>query len=190
MGKNKKVAVFLVVISIVLLISGGAYAVITKMNKEKKEIENKQNDIKDKYQQFKEDVDKFLDARKEYHSVVVDDLFVESVEEDYEEWMESFKKYQKAVDGVIEQSKDLGKLCINKTYPDKNVMTNCQSYMINYETVMNYFVKDVQEFNEFMDEYYQDYKGDETLYPHYELDENVYYYVDINDDGEYRGKDK
>ena len=55
---------------------------------------------------------------------------------------------------------------------------------------MNYFVKDVEEFNEFMNEYYEDYKGNKTLYPQYRLDENVYHYVDINDDGEYIGKDK
>jgi len=38
MGKNKKIAVFLVIIGIVLLVAGGTYTIVTKMNKEKKEI--------------------------------------------------------------------------------------------------------------------------------------------------------
>lgn len=190
MGKNKKIVIFLVIIGIVLLISGGTYAVVTKMNKEKKQIEDAQNKVISKYQEFKKEADKFVDARKKYHTVVVEDLFVESVEEDYEKWMKSFEEYQKIVDAVIEKEKDLNKLCIDKTYPDKNVMTNCQSFMINYETVMNYFVKDVEEFNKFMDEYYKDYKGNKTLYPKYQLNEDVYHYVDMNDDGEYIGKDK
>jgi len=186
-GRKKKI-IICVVLGILLVFLGITFSVISILNEEKKDTQKKQDEIREKYRGFKEAADHFTEARKEYQTVISEDLYVESVEEEYEEWMEVFKNYQEVVDKVIENSKSLDKLCVGKKYPDQTVMANCQAYMINYETVMNYFVKDVEAFNEFMETYYTDYKGDKEKYPTYELQEK-YHYIDINDDGKFIGKD-
>lgn len=188
MEDRKKKIIICVVLGILLVFLGITFSVISILNQEKKDTQKIQNEIKDKYHGFKEAADHFTEARKEYQTVISEDLYVESVEDEYEDWMEVFKNYQGVVDKVIKEAESLDKLCVDKKYPDQTVMANCQAYMINYETVMNYFVKDVEAFNEFMETYYQDYQGDEEKYPKYELKDN-YHYIDINDDGKFIGKD-
>ena len=51
---------------------------------------------------------------------------------------------------------------------------------------MNYFVKDVNEFNDFIDDYNSKYSASISIY---ELDNNQYNYLDVNDDGKFIGKD-
>lgn len=188
MGDKKTKVIICVAVGIILVFLGITISIVSIMNQEKKETEKSQDDVREKYQAFKTEADKFTEARKEYQTEVEEDLFIESVEEDYEIWMEAIKQYQNVVDKVIDNANPLDGLCVGKNYPDQNVMANCQAYMINYETVMNYYVKDIEAFNEFMEEYYTDYQGDKEKYPIYKLDEK-YHYIDVNDDGKYIGKD-
>ena len=147
-GRKKKI-IICVVLGILLVFLGITFSVISILNQEKKDTQKIQEEIKAKYHGFKEAADHFTEVRKEYQTVILEDLYVESVEEEYEEWMEIFKDYQEVVDKVIKEASSLDKLCVNKKYPDQTVMANCQAYMINYETVMNYFVKDVESFNSY-----------------------------------------
>ncbi len=188
MGDKKTKVIICIAVGILLVFLGITFSIVSILNQEKKETQKTQDEIREKYQAFKTEADKFTESRKDYQKVVEEDLFVESVEEDYEIWVEAIKKYQDTVDKVNDKAQSLDKLCVNKNYPDQDVMANCQAYMINYETVMNYYVKDIEAFNEFLEEYYTDYKGDQEKYPTYELDEK-YHYIDVNDDGKYIGKD-
>ncbi len=187
--KNKKTKIIIgIVVGIILVFLGITFSLVSMMNKEHKKTEQKQNEIKSEYQGFKEAADKFTTARKKYQTVVENDMYIESVVEDYEDWVEAIKEYQDVVDNVIENTKSLDKLCIGKNYPDQNIMASCEAYMINYETVMNYFVKDIESFNEFMENYHNTNPENKEKYPTYELKEN-YHYIDINDDGKFIGKD-
>lgn len=189
MGDKKVVVIVVISIMILLGIVGGTYKVIATMNEDKKELDATQEKINKEYEEFKAQADKFTDSRKVYQTTVVENLYIESVEEEYEIWMQSFANYKATVDAILEETKEIHGLCVGKEYPDSEVMTNCSSYMTNHETVMNYFVKDVDSFNEFMEDYYKDYQGDREKTPPYEIDTTVYKYVDINDDGIFIGQE-
>lgn len=189
MSDKKTKVIICIAVGVLIVVLGVTFSVVTLMNKERKNMQDRQNEVKEKYHAFKVEADKFADVRKSYQTTVVENMYVESVEEEYKNWIEELKKYQEVVDKVLEQTKPVGDLCIDKTYSDQTVMANCKAYMINHETVMNYFVKDVEEFNQFMEKYYKDYKGNKEKYPLYTIEEK-YHYIDINDDGNYIGKDK
>ena len=189
MSDKKTRVIICIAVGVLIVVLGATFSVINLMNKEKENIQDRQDEVKEKYHAFKVEADKFADARKKYQTKVVESLYVESVEEEYKKWIEELMAYQQVVDKILAQTKPVGDLCIEKKYPDQTVMANCKAYMINHETVMNYFVKDVEEFNQFMEKYHKDYKGDKAKYPLYDIEEK-YHYIDINDDGNYIGKDK
>lgn len=188
MGNKKTKIIIFTVVGILLIFLGITFSVVSLLNRESKEIQKAQEDVKNKYRDFKTEADQFTEARKKYQNVVSNNLYVESVEEEYETWIQALEAYQKVVGKVVSKAKPVGDVCIGRSYPDQNVMANCEAYMINYETVMNYFVKDVESFNKFLEEYYTDYKGDKEKYPTYELKEE-YHYIDVNDDGKFIGKE-
>lgn len=190
MGKKKTIVIVIVAILILLISVGATYSAIVLMNRDKEKVEKQQAEVKEKYKGFKEKADLFVDQRSDFVSSVLEDLYFESVEEDYEKWMGAVTDYQKVVDNVIEVALPVDKVCIGHKYPDQEVRDNCNAYMINYETIMNYFVKDIDKLNTFMDKYYKDFNGDKKKYPKVELDSSKYHYIDVNQDGKFIAKDE
>ncbi len=187
---NKSVKIILcIVLGLVLIVSGIGVSVAMTVKEDRQQLQDLQNDIQDKYKGFKKEADLFPEARKNYQTNVVENLYIEAVTEEYAGWIEAIDAYRKIVDAVLAEAEPLKDLCIEKIYPDVTTKNDCEAYTINYETVMNYFVKDVEAFNEFMQKYYDEYEGDSETYPLYQLEKEKYQYIDINDDGKYIGKD-
>jgi len=188
MGQKK--GIILIILSILLIFIGLGVGLITSMNESKKEMDKKIDDIEKNYKVFQPLTETFQTQRKSYVQEVVVDLFYESVEEKYKVWKEEIDEYQKVVEQIRVAAKPLYDLCIGQEYIDTNTINRCSAYVNNYETVMNYFVKDINEFNDFIDEYKTSYetKPNEEIKA-YELDKEKYNFVDINDDGKFIGKD-
>lgn len=189
MGNKSTKLIICIVLGFVLIVAGVGISVAVTVNQDHEQLKKLENDIQNKYKLFKAEADLFPDARKSYQTTVVENLYIESVSEEYEGWIESLESYRKVVDNVVSKAEPLKDLCIGKEYTDQTTKNDCDAYTINYETIMNYFVKDAEAFNEFMSSYYKDYGGDSETYPLYSLDGKKYQYIDINDDGKFIGKD-
>ena len=185
--KNKKLAIVVLVVGALLIAGGlsvGIYAYINKTNQDNKKIE--EAILKD-YTIFRENVESFNEFRGDtYYTEVVKDLYPESVESDYENWIEVLNNYTGAVDRIEGSSNSLKEHCVNKYYSDENIKNKCDSFVIAYETAINYYTKDIMDFNETIETYLNQVESPLDNVKTYEL---KYNYTDINSDGNFVGRD-
>lgn len=184
--KDKKKIIIIAIIGTILVFGGTLFLVLRNMKEEeRKEQETKENLVK-YYEIFKENSDKFSDVKKEFNKKVLEDLFVESVVEDYDSWQEAIETYKEFVDDTLAKANDLQPYCVGKAYMDDNLNNYCNAYLINYETVNNYFIKDIEEFNKFIEEYLKNNPKADAKIKKYEIDNNIYKLIDANEDGEFK----
>lgn len=185
--KNKSIAVMICIIGILLIIGGlsfGCYAYMNRQNQENEKIEGK---VLSEYSTFKKSVESFNDMRsKTYYDEVARNLYVESVESEYESWVKVLDRYTELVDRVENSSVFLKENCVNKYYSDENVKNKCDSFVIAYETSINYYTKDIISFNDVITSYL---KGISEEQENIKLYEQKYNFIDINLDGKFIGKD-
>lgn len=184
---SKKKGIILAIVGTVLIFLGVLYAVIEGISNDKKLEEEKISNINKNYKELSSYAEEFNEIRNNYTETVVSNLYDESVEEEYTTWVLELDKYKEIVDKIMVVSEPLEELCIGQVYGDKDTNNQCKSYTISYETCMNYFVKDVGEFNEFITSYLSKYDNDNNIKT-YDLDKDKYFYVDVDDDGEFIGK--
>ena len=184
---RKKNIIIIAVIVTVLVFLGGLVFVINQIQTQNETKEKREKELKENYKKFNEYASLFADKRLGYTESVVENLYYESVKSDYDKWLEELKSYNELVDNILNNAKPLKKLCVNQKYSDEELQNNCDAYIINYETVMNYFVKDVEEFNTFITDYNSENEDDKVDI--YKLDTDKYNYLDVNDDGKFIGKD-
>lgn len=184
---SKKNIIIVAVIVTVLVFLGGLVFVINQIQKQNEAKEKREKELRENYKEFNEYASLFSDKRLEYTESVIENLYYESVKSDYDKWIDVLKSYNELVDNILKTAKPLEKLCVSQVYSDKELQNNCDAYIINYETVMNYFVKDVEEFNSFITDYNSENEDDQV--DTYALDADKYNYLDVNDDGKFIGKD-
>ena len=155
---------------------------INKTNKEKERVEK--TVLKD-HKIFKDKTDKFNEIREKYYNDVAKDLYPELVEENYDKWITVLDEYTSVVDEVEKSSNNLKELCVNKYYSNKDISNKCEAFVIAYETVINYYVKDINSFNDELEKYRNTVDEEKEGINNYKLEYN---YSDIDDDGEYKGK--
>lgn len=185
--KSKKFAIVVCILGILLIIGGlsyGCYAYINKQDKDQKEIENK---ILLEYDNFKKNAESFNELRsKTYYNGVAKNLYVESVESEYEAWIEILDKYTELTDKVENSSIFLKENCVNKYYSNENIRNKCDSFVIAYETTINYYTKDIISFNDTINSYLKKINEESE---NIKLYEQKYNYIDINLDGKFIGKE-
>ena len=124
----------------------------------------------------------FNEIRSKYYKEVNDDLYPESVELDYENWIPILDEYTSRVDDVEEASSFLKQNCIDKSYSNKEIKSKCDAFVIAYETVINYYIKDIVSFNENIDAYFNENNVSGDKIKKYSL---KYEYVDSDNDGNF-----
>lgn len=184
--KNKKVTIVLAIIAVVIVFVVSLVLVVNSLNKKAEEEKKNGNNVDKYYVNFKENVDKFISVRDKYYEVVIDDLYEESVGEDYDDWLVELDNYKNLVDSIIDSAKPLKNLCVNKTYSDEKVNNKCVAYVKNYETVMNCFVDDISEYNNFINDYLK--KNKKSNAKAYDLNSKIYNYIDLDGDKQFTGK--
>ncbi len=184
--KNKKLAMVVLIVGLIFIIMGitiGTYLYIDNQNKEDQKTED---NILNSYDVFKNNIDIFNNERATYYDSVDKNLFPESVEEEYENWIAVLNTYTNAIDVVEESSKELKEQCVNKYHSNEDVKNKCESFVIAYETVVNYYTKDINTFNQTIENYLNSKSEVKEGISLYQL---KYDYTDINLDGKFIGKD-
>lgn len=183
---NKKVPIILLVMGILFVVIGVLLTVfnsVNSVNKDKKILENK---VLEEYDLFKNKIDNFNLLRDDYYNKVAKNLYPESVKEDYGEWVDILNDYTKSIDEVESISNNLKENCVNKYYSNNDVKNKCDSFVIAYETAINYYIKDIYAFNNNLNLYRSNNDGGKESIIDYNL---KYDYVDVDSDGRFFGKD-
>lgn len=183
---NKKIPTIFLIVGILLVIIGISLTVFKVTNNDSKNKKEKENKILEEYEKFRNKVDNFNSSRDDYYNKVAKNLYPESVENNYENWISTLDVYTKATDEVEEGSSYLKDNCVNTYYSNNDVKNKCDAFVIAYETAINYYAKDVYAFNDNLNLYRRNNINSNINIIDYEL---KYDYVDIDSDGKFWGKD-
>jgi len=185
--KKRKFAIIILVLAVVLISSGIGIFVYKEMSQSKKNKQEIENNIIKKHNQLEDKINAFNDIREKYYSDVNNNLYPESVESEYKNWLVVLDEYTSKVDEFEEASAYLKENCVNKFYSNKDVSNKCKAFVIEYETVINYYTKDIEAFNNNLNLYRTNNKIDEeeSEIKNYS---SRYNYIDIDTDGEFKGK--
>lgn len=179
----KRNSILLVTIGLIFVVGGGLWFYLSDSFAKDNEIKNKMKNVINNYEKFQEKVTLVSGERQVINDEVVNNYFDEQVSNGYDNWFEKFRTYEESIKKVSSYKDVIIDSCVLQTYKNSDVSSKCDSMIISYETVINYFVKDVETLNKFLDVYNSNYPEDvKVLYL------TDYKYVDINDDGKYLGK--
>lgn len=181
----KKYGKYVFIVGVILVLLGVAIFIISDQNEKNMRDKENSEKIVAGFGNFSDAATVFSDKRVE----VYDTMFQDVILEDYASLKGSydtlFNEYLKTLQDMDEAGKDLKELCPNHTYKDDDVVSKCSSYMTAYETSVNYFIKDMNLYNDQIELY------NETATEPLELYQNNQYsdYIDFNGDGTYLGRD-
>ncbi|MDD3241744.1 MAG: hypothetical protein PHQ64_03080 [Bacilli bacterium] len=181
--KYKKGLIFMA-LGILLIISGLITNLVISINKEKKIEEKLITEIVDKHEQFAKDVKNFSDIKNNIFESVIGNLYNEYVTTDYDNWIEELDEYKEITDKVNKYKDYINDKCTDRLYTNREANNACNSFKLNLEGTINYYINDVEKFNSFIDEYNKTTDNKKELY------ELTYEYTDFNNDGDYVGKSK
>ena len=176
-------SILLVTIGLILIVGGGLWFYLSDSFAKDNEIKNKMKNVINSYDKFQEKVSLVSGERQVINAEVVNNYYDEQVSKGYDNWFEKFRIYEESIKSVYDYKEKLIDNCVLQTYNNTDVSSKCDSMIISYETVINYFVKDVETLNKFLGVYNSNYPEDTKV-----LYLTDYKYVDINDDGKYLGK--
>lgn len=185
--KKRKLAFLMLVFGMLFIIFGVIILVYQEIHSTKYGQKKVELTIIEENDNFRKKVDSFNEERSFYYNEVVSNLFSETVEDHYEDWILILDEYTAKVDSMEAASLYLKENCVNKYYSNRDVMNKCDAFVIAYETVINYYTKDILSFNEVLKEYRRENNLDEedTEIKNYV---SKYNYMDVNFDGEFIGK--
>ena len=135
-------------LSFVLIISGGVSSFVLGLKKDKEEILHRINEVNDEFEVFSTNTSVFESFRDELYNVVLSNVYYDTMYDEDKAVKNKLSNYENLVDELTKNTKRLNKLCDDVYYPDSKVNTKCNNYKSIYEQVVNYFISDINVYNE------------------------------------------
>lgn len=186
MNKKKVIFVITIILLVIFLTLGIILVVNNEKQKEKQNLEDI-NLINTNYESLKSYVDVFNENRVSIYNNILNNFYYEEVENNYDSWINLFKDYEKSVISMKNIIDTLDVKCKLK-YDDNNIKQKCINYKKTYESVVNTLVKDVEVFNNQLNNYNQ-WIEKENGYPKKgNYTSNFNDYIDYDNDKAFSGK--
>ena len=176
-------------LSFILIISGGVSSFVLGLKKDKEEIYNRISEVNNEFEVFSTNTSVFEGFRDELYNVVLSNVYYDTMYDEDKAVKNKLSNYENLVDELTKNTKRLNKLCDDVYYPDSKVNTKCNNYKSIYEQVVNYFVSDINVYNENVVKYneYQKNNNSDLRVDKYKTDKK---YIDYNEDKEFDGKEE
>lgn len=197
--KREYTKIFSFIVGITLIISGIIYTIV-ETNKEAKKIKIKEenqiiDEIVDIYEVFQKKVNDFSHQRDAYLDKIIDyTSYYSGMEARYNDIIKVIKEYESKLSEIEDSAVYLNAHCPNQNYSSSSANSKCHTYIINFERTVNSFVGDIEFFNSKIKEYNNWVKESKKNEDYKQINEYISEkypdYVDINNDGEYLGKNK
>lgn len=167
--------VFLVVLFIIILVSN--------ISKERKELENNMNIIKENYNELSTNVTIYNEIRTDLLEKL-NNFTYESFPEEETTYTEILTKYNENIKKIDANVMKINDLC-NVIYKDININKICDNYKLTYEKLINLYVADLTNYNNKVTSYNEYKETENALFELIHKD-----YIDYNQDKIYEGKDE
>lgn len=191
---KKKILIGILII-VVLAAIGGVTMVIINKNEENKKYEALKQEVIENYETFKKNVEAFLENRTAVYEQVNSVSYFTELSSKYDGIIDAYKKYEESLKVIEDSSTTLKEDCLNHTFKstDTDVNNKVEAFIINYEQAFNYFINDVKNINDEIDQYNDWVKNVQvtTKYKTIAKYESAYTeYVDLNGDGVFKGAEE
>ena len=185
---SKKIALTIMTLSFVLIISGGVSSFVLGLKKDKEEIYNRISEVNNEFETFSTNTSVFESFRDDLYTIVLSNVYYDTMYDEDKMVKNKLSNYENLVDELTKNTKKLDKLCNDVYYPDSKVNTKCNNYKSIYEQVVNYFISDINVYNENVKKYneYQRNNNSDLRVDKYKTDK---VYIDYNNDNQYDGKE-
>lgn len=188
MKKSLKVIGVVFIIIAILFVLAWIWA--SGLKEDQEETKKTMKLVLDSYENFNNRVEEFSNYRNKFYEMK-EDLFLETLGENAEEWNDFIVKYADSISEVEKSSKNLKENCEIK-YGDVNTNSKCTAFKANYEAAHNYYISDIKLYNDLIDDYDKWNKEEDNKYPEVKKGTYPVYkkYIDFDKDGEYFGKEE
>ena len=186
--KTQKIGYLLLCLSLVLIISGGFSSFLSGLEKDREEVMRRMEDVDAEFEGFNTNTGIFEEYRDNLYTEVLGNVYYETMHDTDESVKSTLSSYESIVDELGKSAKKLDVLCKNIYYPKSNKTHKCATYKSIYEQVVNYFVTDINTYNDNVLKYneYQENINKELLVEEYHTKKQ---YIDYNDDGAFDGRE-
>lgn len=183
------------VVSIIFLIAGiislgiGIGIMYKNESDKQKALEALKTSIVNDYEDFKVKVEVFSEERTNIYQSLNKITYLTDIKVNYASLIEEYKKYEETLKEIDKVSKDLKVNCFEQEFKEVTINNKISAFVINYEQAVNYFIQDVNNFNEKV-KLYNDWLKQTNQTTGVELEEYVSSYtkyVDVNNDGVFEG---
>lgn len=174
----------LVIIVILLIISGFIITFIKNFQDNKKTTEKTMNEITTDYKKLEQNINEYNGIRESIETNL-NDYYTEKLSSDYNTYIDLLKKEENSIKEIETNINSIKNNCQNRIFNEKEVNNICNTYKEYYETVVNIFIKDINQINKMITTYNT--TTNNTLE---EYTSNTYKeFIDYNEDGIYLERD-
>ena len=192
-GKMKrKISLGISIIGIICMLAGASLLVVN-VNNGKKEYESLKTSIVNDYEDFKVKIESFSEERTNIYNSLNEITYLTDLSVNYDKLVQEYKDYELTLQEIENSSKNLKVNCYKKDYIETDINNKVSAFTINYEQAVNYYIQDVEAFNEKVRNYNNWIQTSQVATTYVELAEfesSYKEYVDINGDGIYNGVNK
>ena len=186
---GKKLSYILFSISFVMIMSGGFSSFLIGLRDDKQLTNKRMLVVSDQFEEFSTMTSIFEEQRDLLYEEVLTSLYFDTMQQNDQVVKNRLSNYENIVDEIEKQVKEMNKLCNDVYYPDSSVNNKCSNYKGIYEQVVNYFVSDINVYNENIRKYNDYQKSMNTTFSLNEYSTKKKY-IDYNDDKQFDGKEE
>lgn len=186
--KNRNVAFVLMAIGFVMIVSGCVSSFVISLQSDREKMQSRMVLVNDEFEEFSTMTSLFEVERDDLYANILSNLYYDSLLQDDAVIKNRLSNYENMVDELSKKASKLSTLCDDVYYPDTNVNNRCNNYKSIYEQVVNYFVTDINLYNQNIAKYneYQKGLGSSSVLNTYDTNKK---YIDYNNDKQFDGKE-
>ena len=177
----RKIAYFIMTFSFILIVSGSVSTFVINLRDDQNATRQRMVVVGDKFEDFSANTSVFESFREDLYGGIFDNVYFDTLYSNDTNIKNKLSNYENLVDELKKNTNSLDDLCNDMYYPDGTINSKCNNYKSIYEQVVNYFVTDINKYNE----YQKSINSDKTL-ALYKTDKD---YIDYNEDKIFDGKE-
>lgn len=156
---------------------------------DKEEVAKRMEKVDKNYKIFKREATNFSNTRDSLYDNVFAELYFETLNLTINNCLIELEKYEQKLDEMGKIAEKLKANCGDIYFPEADVNNKCQTYALSYEEMVNYFMNDIVQVNQNIEEYNKYNEENGTGIPPIQKYNTTKKYIDFNNDKEYAGKE-
>lgn len=186
--KAKRISYILLAISFVMIMAGGVSSFLIGLRADKELINKRMIDVSNEFEDFSTNTSLFENERDVLYNELLTNLFFDTMQQNDNVAKVKLSNYENMVDEITKQVRQLDKLCNDVYYPDSSVNNKCNNYQLIYEQIVNYFLSDINMYNENIKKFNEYQKSINSAVSLKEYSTNKKF-IDYNKDKQFDGKE-